>query len=221
VPTWQEGRSVAALVARLLALGVSEVIVADADSPDGTAAIAAAAGARVVGGARGRGPQLRLGAAAATGEVVWIVHADARPPDGAVAAIEAALEDPGVVGGAFLLHTVDDADPPRFGRLLRVADLRSRYTRRPYGDQALFCRRAALERVGGVPPLALFEDLALSTALWREGRLVRLPLEVKVSGRRFSAAPLRSFLTMWTLPVLWRLGVPADTLARLYNSARA
>src|SRR5207245_2283886 len=57
---------------------VGEIVVSDGGSRDGTVAIAEAAGARVVAGPRGRGPQLIAGAAAAKGEWLLFLHADCR-----------------------------------------------------------------------------------------------------------------------------------------------
>lgn len=221
IPTLNEARRLPGLLATLRGMALHEILVVDASSADGTAALAAEHGARVIPDApRGRGRQLALGAQAATGEVVWFVHADATPPPGSVDLIRGALKVPGVVGGAFLLHTVDDGDGVPLGPLVRLADVRSRYTHAPYGDQAIFCRRDALERAGGVPPVALFEDLALSHALRRQGRLVTVDAEVVVSGRRFTRGPLRAMAWMNVLPVLWRLGVSSERLAAWYGDVR-
>ncbi len=221
IPTLNEADRLPALLDALRWMPLHEVIVADASSPDGTAAVASARGGRVIADApRGRGRQLAAGAKVATGDVLWFIHADAMPPVDAVAQIRAALSRPGVVGGAFLLRTVDEGDGAPLGPIVRFADVRSRYTHAPYGDQAIFCRRDALERAGGVPELALFEDLALSLALRRQGRLVTVPAEVTVSGRRFTRDPLRAVVWMNVLPVLWRAGVPAERLAAWYGNPR-
>lgn len=217
VPTWQESEQVAACVGWLLGLGVWEVVVVDADSPDGTAACAAAAGAQVIRSPKGRGTQLQAGASAARGEVVWFVHADARPPADAIAQISAAFADPSVVAGAFRLRTVGTT---WWASALRVADVRSRYTRHPYGDQAVFVRRSALIAVGGVPDLPLFEDVELARRLWRCGRIARVPGEVRASGRRFERGIWRAALAMNLLPILYRAGVPAHRLAAWYGAPR-
>lgn len=220
IPTLDEAPRLGGLLGALALLGPHEVIVADGGSADVTREVAEAGGARVIAAPCGRGQQLAAGAAAATGDVVWMVHADALPPLDALRQIEAALADPGVVGGAFWLHTVDDGGRWRLGPMLRIADVRSRFTRYPYGDQAIFCRRAALEAVGGVPRVALMEDLELARALWRVGRLVTVGSEVRVSGRRFADRPWFYLGVMWSFPVMWRLGVSADTLARWYRNVR-
>jgi len=104
--------------------------------------------------------------------------------------------------------------------VLPLADLRSHYTRLPYGDQALFARRAAFERVGGFPPLPIFEDVELARRLWAVGKLVRLPERVEVSARRYLARPLRTSAVMNAFPMLYAAGVDVDRLARWYSVER-
>ena len=45
--------------------------------------------------------------------------------------------------------------------------------------------RAAFERAGGFPPIALMEDVALSARLKRVGRPLCLAARVTTSGRRW------------------------------------
>jgi rSAM/selenodomain-associated transferase 2 len=215
VPTWAEAERIGALVDRLYALGCAEVVVVDGGSEDATVRCAEEAGATVLVAPRGRGSQLDAGWRATSAPIVWFVHADAWPDEASVPAIRTALLRPATVGGAFLLHTVEDR--PRFGAWVRLADLRSRYTRYPYGDQAIFARRSALAAIGGVPPWPLFEDLGVSRALWRVGRLVTLPVPVRTSARRYTEAPLRTFALQWILPLLFRLGVSPARLAAWYG----
>ena len=67
IPTLNEAASIAGVIAELKASGVSEVIVADSNSTDGTPDIARGAGARVVSlTARGYGRACAAGAAAAS-----------------------------------------------------------------------------------------------------------------------------------------------------------
>jgi len=86
------------LTAVLAAPAVSEVIVVDDGSSDGTAGLAAAMGAKVVAGEPlppgwvGKQWALRQGVAAASGEVVVTLDADARPAAGLFGALATALE---------------------------------------------------------------------------------------------------------------------------------
>jgi rSAM/selenodomain-associated transferase 2 len=215
VPTLDEAARVGPLVDRLFALGCAEVWVVDGGSADATLARAAEAGARTLAAERGRGSQLDDGWRATSAPIVWFVHADAWPDSESVFAMRRALQRAAVVGGAFVLHTVEDR--PRFGALVRIADLRSRYTRLPYGDQALFARRSALTAIGGVPRLPLFEDLVLARRLRGLGTLVTLAVPVRTSARRYTEAPVRTFCLQWLLPLLFRLGVSPETLAAWYG----
>lgn len=195
----------------------------DGGSRDRTRAIAAgAAGVRVVPAPRGRGPQMNAGAHASTAPVLLFLHADVSLPADAAARVAGALADPGVVAGAFRTwHVADVRDGSWWVRpFLHVADVRSRVTRLPYGDQAIFVRRTAFEAVGGFPEQPLFEDVELARRLWTRGRLVTVAASVLVSGRRFLRTPLRAMVAMRLFPLLYRLGVPARLLARLYGDPR-
>ena len=99
-------------------------------------------------------------------------------------------------------------------------NLRSRLTGISTGDQALFVTRAAFERGGGFPPIALMEDVALSARLKRAGPPCALRARVTTSGRRWRAhGMLRTMLLMWALRLGFFLGADPAKLARAYGYA--
>lgn len=222
VPTLNEAQRIGPLLDRLTSMdGLGEIVVADGDSTDGTVELVRARpSVELVSAPRGRGPQLNAGAAACGGDVIWFLHADAWPPEDAAALIDRALTDPAVIAGAFRTHTTTDRPSRLMAAAVRLADLRSRYTRIPYGDQGLFVRRGAFTAVRGFPPQPLFEDVELSHRLRRLGKLKTVGASVGVSGRRFEAHPVYYFAMMNVLPVLYRLGVPPARLARVYGDVR-
>jgi rSAM/selenodomain-associated transferase 2 len=222
IPVLNEGRRIGAQLAHVRALaGFDEIVVVDGGSVDDTTTVVRGTpGIQLVHAPRGRGPQLNAGAVAAGGEVVLFLHADVQLPADAAVWIHRALQDPAAVAGAFRIHTVNDGPPSWIDPFLPLADRRSRRTRYPYGDQAMFVRQAALARAGGVPDQPLMEDLELSYRLCRIGRIVTVPAVVTVSGRRFVQRPLRSVIQMQVLPRLYRLGVSPDRLARWYGAPR-
>ena len=217
IPVLDEERRIGKRLAELR--GFEEVIVVDGGSGDRTVAIAGAhPGVRVESAPRGRALQMNHGARLARGDVLLFLHADVALPHDAAAHVERVLADERVVAGAFRTwHVTEDR---RRAPWLHLADLRSRYSGLPYGDQALFVRREAFFRVGGFPEQPLMEDLELSRRLRRIGRISIARASVRVSGRRFLAHPIRGALLVNSFPLLYRLGVPAATLARLYRDVR-
>jgi GT2 family glycosyltransferase len=163
---------------------------------------------------------MNAGARAASGDVLLFLHADVELPSGALRHVAEALADPGVVAGAFRTWTVPDAPGHRLAPLLHLADLRSRYTGLPYGDQAVFVRAGIFEQLGGYPEQPLMEDLEMSRRLRRAGRIRTVPANVRVSGRRFLSRPIYAFLVMNAFPVLYALGVSPARLARWYGNPR-
>ena len=217
VPVLNEERQIGARLRQLA--DFSEVVVVDGGSSDRTRELVRAAGfARLIEGERGRARQLNAGARAAHGDVLLFLHADCALPSGAAAHVERALAHPATVAGAF--RTWHVADDGRFAPWLHLADLRSRYTGLPYGDQALFVRRAVFDEVSGFPEQPLMEDLELSRRLRARGRIVTLPFRVRVSGRRFLRHPLRATFLVNVFPLLYRLGVSPERLARIYQDVR-
>jgi len=228
VPVLDEAARVRHTVATLLDdVGVDELVVVDGGSTDATWSRLQAEAMRrtrltVARGPRGRGPQLHRGAGLARGLVLWFVHCDAHPPADARRLIRQTLQRRGVVAGAFRTRTVLDRPTgrPWFAPVLPLADLRSHYTRMPYGDQALFCRADAYHECGGYPAQPLLEDVELCRRLRRLGAVVTRPEPVEVSARRWSAHPLRTAAVMNTFPLLYRLGVSPWTLASWYGAPR-
>lgn len=90
------------------------------------------------------------------------LHADVRLPKAAASLIENALSSNRIVGGAFRPWTVPERSAPGWSGLMHLADLRSRYSRYPYGDQALFVRTDVFRRIGGLVEQPLMEDLELA-----------------------------------------------------------
>jgi rSAM/selenodomain-associated transferase 2 len=206
-----------------------ELLLADGGSSDRTVAVfrdrtgdgpVSCAGARVVRSARrGRAAQMNEGARAARGSVLLFLHADTRLPPGALAAIDAALQDVRLVGGGFR-HRFDESR--LILRLISAwSTARARLVRVHYGDQAMFVRRDVFERIGGFPDLPLFEDLRLAQALRREGLVRTLPLRVVTSARRLLRGGLvRTGLQFASLRLRFALGVDAAKLRRRYPDVR-
>ena len=90
----------------------------------------------------------------------------------------------------------------------------------PYGDQGFAVRRDVFEQVGGFEEIPLMEDVAFAAACRRLGTIVRIPLAVRTTARRFERWPIRARLLTLTLPTLFRIGVSPDRLAAWYGTVR-
>ncbi len=204
------------LPASLAALGgLVAVVVSDGGSTDGTPDVAHACGATVVTGPRGRGQQIAAGVEAARTPWLLLLHADTRLAPGWAAAAAAHMQ--GAPGRAGYFRFALDSPDPRARRLERAVAWRCRALALPYGDQGLLIARDLLDKVGGVRPLPLMEDVDLVRRLGRR-RLAGLGAASVTSAARWEREGwrLRSARNLACL-ALWGAGVPAAWVARLYR----
>lgn len=188
VPAYNEerllGRTLAAIHTAARELGRPyELIVADDESTDRTAAVACESGARVVAVRFRQIARVRnAGAAAAAGDVLIFVDADTLVPFGTLRATAEALDRGAVGGGASVFI---DGKLPLWVRLLMPPFRFAFRTGRLAAGCYLFCRRNDFLAVGGFDEqLYAAEELALSRALGRRGRFVVLREPVMTSGRK-------------------------------------
>jgi rSAM/selenodomain-associated transferase 2 len=220
IPALDEQHALAAALDSTRAPGVERIVV-DGGSGDSTLRSARALGAeRVLASDRGRARQMEAGWRAARGETVLFLHADTRLDAGWCDELAQAVADPRVAGGAFRLAL--DAPLRRARMWERGVELRSRLLRLPYGDQALFVRRALLERAGGIAPTPIFEDLDLVQLIRRHGRLALLRSRAWTSPRRYQrngwlAQTARNQAAL----AGWALGLPRARIAAWYRSRPA
>ncbi len=128
------------------------------------------------------------------------------------------MDGGGFAGGAFDLGIESNGLALRL--IARAASLRSRLTRVPYGDQALFISRDYLQRIGSYREMPLMEDVDLMRRIKRDGgRIFIIPERVLTSGRRWAReGVLRCTLRNWTIMLLYLGGVSPRKLARWYPS---
>lgn len=216
MPALNEAAALPGLLADLLGLTPHpEVIVVDGGSADATCSVAREHGALVLTAARGRGTQLRAGAAAATAPLLCFLHADVRLDPPALRLLERLAE--ARPAGAYAFRLAID----RPGLAYRVvewgANVRSRWAGLPYGDQGLLVRREDYEAAGGYPPVPLMEDVGLVRALRRTTRIHILPAVVRASARRWEhEGVLRRSWANWRLLLAYLRGVPPERLASRY-----
>jgi rSAM/selenodomain-associated transferase 2 len=221
VPTLNEAAKLRPLLCALMAESTPhEIIVVDGGSTDGTIEHARSAGVEVLPTTPGRGRQLVRGAAAAKGDVLWFLHADTVPPSGALAAIRSALDsDPDLVGGNFRV-VFDGGD--RFSRWLTGFYAWFRGHGLYYGDSGVFARRTAYHAIGGIRPIALFEDYDFTRKLERAGPTTCIAdRPLLTSSRRFAGRSPIAIVAGWLwLHALFYLRMSPARLAVMYDSER-
>ncbi len=188
VPTLNEAGKIEATLDRLAGGPAHELIVVDGGSTDATRSLLNAKKARlidliVIEQPGGLAAQLNRGAEVATGDILLFHYADLElPPDG-LEAIERALSEPEVVGGAFRFGL--DSPRPVYRIVEFGANLRNRVGFGPFGDQGIFARRDVFLRLGGYRKDEAMEDFELVRRLKRAGRFVMLPSAALSSARRW------------------------------------
>jgi rSAM/selenodomain-associated transferase 2 len=219
VPTLNEQGQLPTTLAHVPLAAGDELIVVDGGSSDGTVAVARQFTSCVLSSPPGRACQMNLGAAHACGHILLFLHADTLLPPGGLEAIRAAMQSPRTVGGAFRLALVPAT--PALRAIAWGANIRTRLGRLPYGDQALFVRRALFEELGGYADVPFLEDVKLVQALRRKGPLTVVPQAVQTSGRRWQRdGVLYTTVRNNILMTLYFCGVSPGTLKRWYGARR-
>jgi rSAM/selenodomain-associated transferase 2 len=217
IPVLNEAAEIETLLAPMQALRRRghEIILADGGSDDGTPARAEPLVDRVVQSPPGRARQMNAGAAVATRDILFFLHADSRLPDDFALRIADALQQRQQRWGRFDIRLAGD----RF--MFRVVEWfmnqRSRRTGISTGDQGLFVERALFETMGGFPAIPLMEDIAITDRLRKIEPPICLSARIVTSTRRWEKNGVwRTIWLMWRLRfAYWRGADPAD-LARIY-----
>jgi rSAM/selenodomain-associated transferase 2 len=220
IPVLNEAQGINDVIAHIRsqgALDAVEIIVVDGNPAGSTIKAISHPGIITGVAGKGRGSQMNRGAARATGDILLFLHADTFLPPNAFARIKKCMEVTGCAGGAFDLGI--DTKRNIFRITERYVAWRTRRTRIPFGDQAIFVRRDYFERVGGYRDIPIMEDVDLMRRIRQRGDAICvIPEKVMTSARRWEkdGIVLGTFRN-WLLQVLYCGGVSPERLAKFYR----
>lgn len=194
----------------------AEVIVVDGDPGGSTIKGLHGYPLQTLTSPRGRSLQMNAGARLALGDMLLFLHADTRLPKNGLRLIRQVLRNPEAFAGAFDLGI--NSPRPIFRVIEQMANRRSRITRIPYGDQAIFIRKAVFERLSGYQPFPIMEDIDLMQRVKRAGGTIALINEkVRTSPRRWeNEGVISCTLRNWLLSSAFYLKVPPEKLKNFY-----
>ena len=190
-----------------------EILVVDGASTDGTKQVALQLGAVVIDSIKGRAEQANAGAKRASGNVLYFLHADGRPPVGWQKMIIEELEQ-GAAAGCFRMKWNDGHI------LLRFFSWWTRFFREKFrgGDQSLFVKRALFEQIGGYKGLPLFEDVEIIERIAQHGRFTVIKSPIVTSARRYRKVGVWRLQWYYTiLHTMYRMGYPMDRIKKQYD----
>lgn len=217
IPTYNEAAQIEHLIHHLQEHTAAPIIIANSpNTTDNTAALALAAGAKVVGCPKpGRACQMNYAAEQTTAAVLYFVHADTLPPSTFLEDIRQAIAE-GYDLGYFSYQFVSDK------LLLKINSYCTRYDGlfAGGGDQTLFIKRQAFEQIDGFrSEMKLMEDFDLvkrAKALGLQHCLI--PHDALVSARKYdNNSWLRvNLVNLWVF-LLFYCGVSSEQLCQTYR----
>lgn len=217
IPTLNEEENIRETLTHLAHYPECEVIVVDGGSSDKTVQVVQSLiNVKAYTSLPCRALQMNIGAKEAQGETYLFLHADTILPDDFRDHVKKNLNKPGVLAGAFRLTINNKGVGVRI--VEKVANLRARFLKLPYGDQAFFISKENFIKYGGFGDVEFLEDLILVRRLQRYGKIALAAASVKTSGRRWREAGV--FKTTFLNQVIvagYLLGLSIPFLKKLYG----
>ena len=191
IPVLNEAENIASLIRHLLDVSsegnISEIIVVDGGSTDGTQQIArtfsneSAVRVWLFSSEKGRAKQMNAGAKKASGDIFYFLHADSFPPPKFDALIISEVQK-GNPAGCFRMKF----DSKHWW--LRIVGWLTKFKSKACrgGDQSQFITRKLFEEIGGYDEsFTIYEDYMLITELYKKKTFVVIPAWLTTSARLY------------------------------------
>lgn len=220
IPVYHEADIIEPMISTLKVLNGNpgvEIIVVDGDPDGSTIRVVGDAHVKTLLAKKGRASQMNRGAAAAKGDILLFLHADTRLPRHALQHILEIFRKRKIIGGSFDLGIRSEKKMYRL--IEKMVYYRTRLTKIPYGDQAIFLSRRIFFRLGGFKEIPIMEDIELMRRIRAQGYPIGIiPDPVQTASRRWEEEGI-VFCTLrnWALAVLFLLGVSPEKLVTYYR----
>ncbi len=194
---------------------VSEIIVVSALSTDDTPGVCNRHGVTVLEcGTKNRAVQMNLGAAAASYDILYFLHADTKPPGNFVQQINDAFIS-GYNIGRYKTKFEGDSFLLKLNAFFTRFDILMCYG----GDQTLFITKELFNKVGGfTETLAIMEDYDITERARENGRYIIMDDHVLVSTRKYNKNSwLQVQKANYKAVKMYRKGVDSKEIARCYT----
>jgi rSAM/selenodomain-associated transferase 2 len=218
IPTYNEEQHMVALINFLQKYGsdkVTEIIVSDGGSEDGTFAVAAKMGIKAVSSpVKGRAGQMNFGASMAKSNILYFVHADTFPTQSFVNDIFKAVE------GGYELGRYKT----KFISHKPILKINEWFTRFDFficmgGDQTLFVQKKLFEQLGGFKEeMALMEEYEFCRRARKHGAYKIMKGAALVSARKYEKNSwLQVQKANYKVVQLYKKGATQKTLVETYK----
>ncbi len=218
IPTYNEEQHMVALINFLQKYGsdkVTEIIVSDGGSEDGTFAVAAKMGIKAVSSpVKGRAGQMNFGASMAKSDILYFVHADTFPTQSFVNDIFKAVE------GGYELGRYKT----KFISHKPILKINEWFTRFDFficmgGDQTLFVQKKLFEQLGGFKEeMALMEEYEFCRRARKHGAYKIMKGAALVSARKYEKNSwLQVQKANYKVVQLYKKGATQKTLVETYK----
>lgn len=219
IPTLNEAENLSQLIP-LLKVGLQdfphEILIIDAGSTDQTIKVAEEyeADKSIVSEKRGRACQMNEGARIASGDLLYFVHADTRPPEGFARDIVASVQE-GYESGCYQSAYDCDLWLMKFNAWLTKFDklfLRG-------GDQSLFIKKELfLELEGFREDYRIMEDFEFLKRLRDQASFRLIPRDILISARKYDGnSYARVNIANIIVVMMYRFGASQETLVNTYK----
>ena len=193
-----------------------EVIVVDGGSNDDPQSAGRSSADIFLLSAPGRAVQMNAGAEAASGNVLWFLHADSQLDVVSCLKQITSCIDSGKIWGRFDIRLSG-----RDWRLRMVENLmnwRSALTGIATGDQGIFISRNSFWQKEGYAEIPLMEDIELSRRFKKLSFPARCTERITTSSRRWERnGIMRTIFLMWYLRLAFALGANPVQLKKFYK----